>query len=195
MPYECRYPAVSAAVYEALLGDPFYDTLRAAAAGDSSSAMVAYLDYSLVEAERHGILTLCSGVSLGAAAWMIPLQPALQESVGRCKKKFIVETMGTGCVDLYRNISANMHAATRPQVDSRSWYLSIVGVQPQGQGAGRSLLKRVLGRSDAAGVPTYLETFTPRNIPFYKRLGYREVAIEREPCIDASYSVMVRDPA
>ena len=77
------------------------------------------------------------------------------------------------------------------------WYLSIVGVLPdyQGRGLGGELIRPVLAQTDAIGVATYLETFTPRNMSFYERLGYREAGSFEEPTIGDRYWLMLRPPS
>ena len=197
MVYERRFPEVSAALFDALADDPFYVTLAAAAPpGESARAMIDYIDYSLVEAERHGILCLADGGNPGASAWHIPLDAELSQRLAVQKNAFIAEEMGAACLETYIAVSGFMHEATLPFVHECSWYLSIIGVAPrlQGKGAGRRMLIQVLQQADEAGVPTYLETFTPRNIPFYSRLGYREAAEIPEPRTNSRYMVMIRDP-
>jgi GNAT superfamily N-acetyltransferase len=55
------------------------------------------------------------------------------------------------------------------------WYLWTLGVEParQGQGIGGKLLSAGLERSDAQGLPCYLETHNPRNVPIYQHFGFR----------------------
>ena len=79
--------------------------------------------------------------------------------------------------------------------DSSAWYLSIVGIFPafQNQGLGNSLIGAILEQADRTGVATFLETFTPRNEPFYQRLGYRVSGRFFEPTIAANYALMVRE--
>lgn len=54
------------------------------------------------------------------------------------------------------------------------WYLAAVGTTPslQGRGLGARLLAPVLDRCDHDGLPAYLESSSPRNVPFYLRLGF-----------------------
>ena len=54
------------------------------------------------------------------------------------------------------------------------WYLPAVGTIPamQGRGSGRRVLMPVLDRCDSDGLPAYLESSNPRNVPFYLRLGF-----------------------
>lgn len=59
------------------------------------------------------------------------------------------------------------------------WYLPFVGVEPmsQGRGLGAALLQPILRRCDEEGLPAYLESTNPRNIPFYERLGFASVGV------------------
>jgi len=197
MKYERKYAEIAAALYDALASDPFYYTLEASAPADKArDAMLDYLDYSLTEAENHGMLSLVYEDGPGAAAWRNPLDAALAASIAADKKAFIAKTMGAACLDTYTSIANFMQFATRPHVSVEAWYLSIIGVSPtaQGRGIGRKMVAEGLQHTDAAGLPTYLETFTPRNRRFYQRLGYEEAAVIHEPRTGASYSVMVRRP-
>jgi len=89
-----------------------------------------------------------------------------------------------------------MHNQLHGVITDDTWYLSLVGVNPalQGQGLGAGLITPVLKETDGLAVATYLETFNPKNISFYKRLGY-EIALEvAEPVTGATYWVLVREP-
>lgn len=57
------------------------------------------------------------------------------------------------------------------------WYLPMIGVDPfrQGQGLGAALLKAALRRCDADGLPAYLESSSPRNVPLYERHGFEVI--------------------
>ena len=54
------------------------------------------------------------------------------------------------------------------------WYLSTLGTDPehQGRGLGSALLADQLGRCDAEGLPSYLESSKEANVPFYERHGF-----------------------
>jgi ribosomal protein S18 acetylase RimI-like enzyme len=60
----------------------------------------------------------------------------------------------------------------RPKGDF--WYLHFVGVRPghQGKGWGGRIIREGLARADAEGLPSWLETATPENVPLYQRLGF-----------------------
>ena len=57
------------------------------------------------------------------------------------------------------------------------WYLHFVGVRPdfQGKGWGGSIIREGLKRAAREGLPAYLETATPQNVPLYLRLGFEIV--------------------
>jgi GNAT superfamily N-acetyltransferase len=57
------------------------------------------------------------------------------------------------------------------------WYLPLIGVDParQGQGLGAALMRPVLAKCDAAGLPAYLESTSPRSQPLYERHGFAAV--------------------
>lgn len=76
------------------------------------------------------------------------------------------------------------------------WYLWALGVDPdaQGQGIGGALLRPVLERADADGVPCYLETQTEANVAFYRKRGFETVLEEREPVGGLPVWFMVRSP-
>jgi len=76
------------------------------------------------------------------------------------------------------------------------WYLPLIGVEPmmQGRGLGQTLMLPALARCDASGVPAYLESTNPKNVPFYERLGFRTMGrIEIGAC--PAIEPMVRPPA
>lgn len=80
-------------------------------------------------------------------------------------------------------------------VPHNAWYLSIIGILPtaQGRGLGAKLLAGTLAEASHANVTCYLETFTPRNLRFYERLGFHRVADYLEPTTDKEYVVMRKD--
>lgn len=54
------------------------------------------------------------------------------------------------------------------------WYLHFVGVRGahQGKGHGGRIIRAQTAVADAAGLPCWLETATPENVPLYQRLGF-----------------------
>jgi GNAT superfamily N-acetyltransferase len=65
--------------------------------------------------------------------------------------------------------NAAQHTPRQPH-----WYLAVIGADPatQGQGHGAALLRSGLAKADAAGMPAYLESSKPSNLPFYEHFGF-----------------------
>ena len=68
------------------------------------------------------------------------------------------------------------------------YFLQTIGVAPEKrrQGHGSALLETLFARSDAAGVPVYLETSRTDNVAFYERHGFQvigRVALPRGPML------------
>jgi ribosomal protein S18 acetylase RimI-like enzyme len=62
----------------------------------------------------------------------------------------------------------------RAHVSHPHLYLWVIGVDPAAQrrGVGGALIEDVIGRAEAQGVPTYLETATEENVSIYRRFGF-----------------------
>jgi len=196
MDYEFKYRKVAEALYEALQGDAFYQTMeKSVSNGSSKEAMIRYMDYAMVEAERYGELFIPRTHDYGASVWARPMDEDLEEEKHRRKMIFLADHMGKGCVSTYKTIVAFMSAKSHPLIAEDAWYLSILGILPefQGRGLGAGLVDGIIAETDGSGVPTYLETFTPRNISFYERLGYRAIEAFQEPTTGAEYTLMVRE--
>lgn len=54
------------------------------------------------------------------------------------------------------------------------YYLEVLGTRNdrQGKGVGSAVISEMLVRCDREGLPAYLETSNPRNVPFYSRHGF-----------------------
>lgn len=195
--YRFAYRQYAEALCDALVEDAFYITLEqsVSARDDPRERLLRYLDYSMVEARDYGTLHFPQAHQYGVAVWSKPLTPERAALQKQAKREFLQRHMGAANAARYDDISDFMSAQSDRLVDASAWYLSIVGILPafQNKGLGAALIRPVIELADAAGVPTFLETFTPRNEPFYQRLGYRAAGSFFEPTIGASYSLMLRE--
>jgi ribosomal protein S18 acetylase RimI-like enzyme len=191
-------PACAAAV-SALEHDPFYRSITAELDGDDTSrraALAAYFDYSIGQGTRIGRVVHLEADDMGVAVWVLPQIDEIQESERLRKRAYLHGVLGEVGCERYERIVEHMSARARTVVASNSWYLSIVAVAPQaqGRGLGARLLAPTLAEADAATAVCYLETFNPRTLRFYERLGFVTRAEFDEPTTRAQYAIMVRVP-
>ena len=112
-----------------------------------------------------------------------------------------IEMDGTGVVEVFQTAipAADQDARFRFfgqmdvfHPDEAHWYLPVIGADPacQGQGHGSALLKRALEPCDEAGLPAYLESSNPANIPLYERFGFEvtgEIQVDDSPTMWPMY--------
>ena len=73
------------------------------------------------------------------------------------------------------------------------YYLEAIGTHQdaQGTGVGSLIIRTMLDRCDEEGLPAYLESSNPRNVPFYGRHGFeitREIEVgEGAPTVTAMW--------
>jgi GNAT superfamily N-acetyltransferase len=190
------HPSVPGLV-AALQGDVFYQTILAAHDGDAQRAALArYMDWSIAEAERTGRVVTADDPAIGAALWLLPRASDVEAHEHAAKYAFLAELCGPVGYDHYCRIVGFMHARAEPAIPADAWYLSILGVDPtvQGRGLGARLVAPTIAEADAAGVATWLETFTTRGARFYERVGFTLVAWHDEPVTGRSYAVLRRNP-
>lgn len=193
------FAVTAPAVAAALIDDPFYQAITFDCGADVEgrlSLLSRYFEYSLQEADRTGRCTVHEEPALGAAAWILPRSPEVEATEATAKAGHFSALLGRRGWDNYTRIIELMFAETHPLVPEGAWYLSILGVHPaaQGRGIGAKLLAPTLAEADAAGAYSFLETFTPRSVEFYRRVGFVRVADIFEPTTGSRYVIMGREP-
>ena len=122
------------------------------------------------ESLRHGAVEVAcaDGRVAGAAVWFPPgtwsgteasALPGYLQAFGR---RLVIAAQ-------YQSVAVSAHPRKEPH-----WYLAIIGVDPvrQGHGVGAALLRSRLRRCDEAGLPAYLESSNPENVPLYQHFGF-----------------------
>ena len=76
------------------------------------------------------------------------------------------------------------------------WYLPLIGVDPafQGRGHGARLMDHALRECDRTGLPAYLESSNPANVPFYETFGFKVMGEIQSGTSPVMYP-MLRPPA
>ena len=194
--YDFKFRKYAIALYEALKEDAFYQTMENTISnGSSREAMIRYMDHSMDEGKNYGELFIPGNHDYGVSVWSKPIDEMIKKEKYRRKTNFIINHMGKSSLETYNSIVDFMSEKARPLIDAAAWYLSIIGILPgyQGQGLGVGLVKRVTAKTDSLNIPTYLETFSPRSISFYNRIGYEVIDCFHEPTTDAKYWLMHRE--
>jgi GNAT superfamily N-acetyltransferase len=107
----------------------------------------------------------------GVAEWAPPGEWKLSPRVVASAVPASIRWLGPGALRL---VTA-MNTLERKHPTTEHWYLEGLGTDPsyQRQGIGGALMKPVLDRCDIQGVPAYLETQNPDNVPYYQRFGFK----------------------
>ena len=71
----------------------------------------------------------------------------------------------------------------------------ILGAAEQGRGIGAAVIRPVLDRCDADGLPAYLESSNEQNLSFYARHGFRQLWEDRPAPDGPVFRGMWRDPS
>ena len=127
---------------------------------------------------EFGVLWKIGGCD-GGAAWLPPPVAARFDEIEQSARAAINPLTGDGGVRYAAFWDwLGAHLPAEP-----CWFLDAVAVAPaaQGRGLGRTLVRHGLERARADGCPAFLETGTPRNVPFYQSLGFQVVGEQQAP--------------
>jgi GNAT superfamily N-acetyltransferase len=107
----------------------------------------------------------------GAAVWAAPDEWKSKTSEMLSVVPGSIRVVGLGPL---RRLIATFNAIEKQHPDEPHWYLELLGTDPphQRKGIGAALMKPVLDRCDAEGLPAYLETQKERNVPYYRHHGF-----------------------
>lgn len=181
----------------ALEDDPFYRAICGGYVGDAAQrrlVLAEYFAYSIWEGAEIGRCVHLPERARGVAVWLLPQAAEVRARAAQNKRSFLEATLDAAGRENYYRILDFMSGKAADVVERGAWYLSIVAVDPaaQGQGFGRKLLEPTIADADGVSAMCYLETFNPRNVGFYERLGFATAARFVEPTTRAEYAVMVR---
>jgi ribosomal protein S18 acetylase RimI-like enzyme len=163
-----QHEAVAATLADAFFTDP---ALRWIMPDDARrQAMLPKLFRLLVRSDALAGVVLRAADDEAAALWRAPGQAeagALEYALS------LLPYLGIFRATLPRALKvADSIDTHRP--DGDYWYLHFVGVRAahQGKGHGGRIIRAQTAVADAAGLPCWLETATPDNVPLYQRLGF-----------------------
>ncbi|MEV0112798.1 GNAT family N-acetyltransferase [Streptomyces sp. NPDC050844] len=115
---------------------------------------------------RHGV---CERTGAAAAFWVAP--EGQEKAVPDAETVQELQEILGDRAGLFRDA---VEAAAEHGPKEAHWYLAVIGADPaaRGQGHGAALLRSGLAQADAAGLPVYLESSKPANIPVYEHFGF-----------------------
>lgn len=125
---------------------------------------------------QFGEVLTTAGNPAGAAVWLGPTAwEVTPERAAAAGLDELPNTLGPDAAERFFSALAAIEPYHHRDVPPAHWYLMVVGVAPeaQGRGVGQALLQPLMDRAEAAGQPCYLETAQPKNVAFYKRLGFQ----------------------
>lgn len=113
------------------------------------------------------LLDDCAAVAL----WIPPGRPELGPRDEERLESLLTDLLGDGAARVLGAFERFDEAHPR---DEPHYYLSLLATNPDhsGRGLGMGLLADNLARIDAEGVPAFLESSNPANVPRYERLGF-----------------------
>ena len=96
----------------------------------------------------------------------------------------------------FKRLLANRNAAARQASRGPSWYLAVIGTDPdhRGRGLARLLLERTLERCDVEGLAAWLETTEEATAGMYERFGFETVAAIDGGTVFPGLWIMRREP-
>ncbi len=193
---EATLPEVGALLARALLHDPF-PSFMLPEPSERERLLPWHYESLARFAEQAGEVWATTGPLRGAAVWLWrDDQPQSFERLERSGLIDAPKVLGTDAFRRYSSIVGYLERVHRREVPTPHWHLSNVGVEPsaQGQGIGAALLSPMLRRADMEGVYCYLETFEPRTLSLYRRLGFDAVVDEVEPTSQLRVWALKRAP-
>jgi GNAT superfamily N-acetyltransferase len=134
-----------------------------------------------------------SGDYAAAAVWIPPDCDELSAEEEQQVEGLLEDLLGRRAAQVLELLER--FDASHPR-DTPHYYLSLLGTHPdhRGHGIGMSLLAENLERIDQEGMPAYLESSNPANVPRYESLGFERVGAFSTPDGRHTASTMWRAP-
>ncbi len=127
------------------------------------------------------------------SVWIPPDGTELSDEQLALVEPMFVDMLGPGASRVLSTLDA--FDAAHPH-DEPHYYLSLLGTDPahHGHGYGLGLLEENLRIIDAEGMPAYLESSNPANVPLYERYGFRVLSSFDVPGGGPTVPTMWRPP-
>jgi ribosomal protein S18 acetylase RimI-like enzyme len=130
----------------------------------------------------HGGIFATQGVTEGVAVCTPPGEEVADDELMAAGFGEAVEAWGAAFGPLGSMFGA-FHTVRTRVMPTPHWYCLVLAVEPtrQRQGLGTAMLDHLKTQATGAGVPVYLETDVPQNVPYYEGQGFRVVERHTTP--------------
>jgi GNAT superfamily N-acetyltransferase len=131
-----------------------------------------------LDLERDQHLVFADENDLGVAIWKAPTKWKMPTGDMLRAMPSMLRAFGTKAPRMIGAISA----IEKVHPKEEHYYLEALGTRQdmQSKGVGSAVIRHMLDRCDAEGMPAYLESSNVRNVPFYARHGFEttgEIAV------------------
>ncbi len=184
-------PQIAPALAEAFSGDPPMMWFTPEEEG-RAERLVPYFHALVGKLHMPHGEVFVSEDPVGAAAWVEPGKWPLSTWQRRAVIPTELRTFGRHPIRVMKGVEA----IERNHPSEPHWYLEYIGVERSGhgKGTGSALLKPMLERCDAEGVPAFLNAGSPRSRELYRRHGFEVTEEFRLPYDGPPLWRMWRDP-
>jgi len=185
---------LAAALASAFSKDPLFSWMAGAGPNRplGPKMRVMFDAFLKLDLRRSDHLVFTDEVGIGAAVWKHPNKWKMPTGDTVRTLPAMLRVLGTKTPRMIGAITA----IEKVHPKEEHYYLEALGTQQdmQSKGVGSAVIRHMLDRCDAEGLPAYLESSNPRNIPFYARHGFEstgEIVVGKgAPTVTA----MWRDP-
>jgi len=185
---------LAAALASAFSKDPLFSWMAGAGPNRplGPKMRVMFDAFLKLDLRRSDHLVFTDEVGIGAAVWKHPNKWKMPTGDMVRTLPAMLRVLGTKTPRMIGAITA----IEKVHPKEEHYYLEALGTQQdmQSKGVGSAVIRHMLDRCDAEGLPAYLESSNPRNIPFYARHGFEstgEIVVGKgAPTVTA----MWRDP-
>lgn len=122
-----------------------------------------------------GEVQVLAGRPGAAAVWFSPgaCSPT-KEQLAAAGYYALPDQIGESAFAAFDRFFRELDALHRREAGEPHWHLAVIGVDPQlqGSGLGSVLIQAMLTRTDRQGLPVYMLTLQPGDVPLYQRHGF-----------------------
>jgi ribosomal protein S18 acetylase RimI-like enzyme len=135
---------------------------------------------------REGLLrgeVLVTEGLAGVSVWLPPKNLTPLDAPSPSPFQQLPGLMGGKACERFGRVLDYLTKTHSAGIPSEHWYLMVVGVRPEQErrGHAQTMIKSMIARANAAGLPICLDTAQPLVRPFYEMLGFRPVIETVDP--------------